>query len=532
MYHPPPVSEESWSQLFVNQINVATFCVGADARFLYANPVACQLLGYFQQELMAKTLQDVDLDFSEWVQRWRSLKQKGSVTFESRYRTKQGNVLPVRVTLTYVKNQEQEFGCAMVHELGKEMLPSIQADPAQFDGNMSVSQLYQEIAQLKQTEAQLEESLSLVRGTLDSAAYGIIAVSFEGEVLNTNQKFREMWQIPNTMVLAKEQECQEFFKNKLKNPDAFCRSVWEVSRESEEETYDILQLKDGRIFAQYSKPQYLSKQVIGRVWSIWDITEFKQRTDEDLQRTEAAEKLERNIEEAKQFSELKSRFLSMLCHQFRSSLNVISFSNSLLKRYVNRWTGEKDLAYLDNIQTAVEQISQLLDEMVFFGRSEVGHLKLEPESTDLDLFCCNLVAQMQPIGDSKKQTISFSSRGSCTVCVDTTILAHVLTNLLSNALKYSPNDKQIDFELACEEQIIFRIKDTGIGISTVDQKRLYEPFYRGSNIDHIPGNGLGLAIVKNLVEIHGGQIEVDSELGVGTTFTVTLPLNQPAFPLV
>ena len=531
MYHPPPVSEEYWSQLFVNQVNVAAFCVGSDARFLYVNPVVCQLLGYSQQELMARTLHDVDLDFSYWDQRWQFLKQKGSITFESRYRTKQEDVLPVRVALTYIKNQEQEFSCAMVHELESKMLNSIQADPAQFDGNMSVSHLHQEIAQLKQTEAQLETTLSLVRGTLDSAPYGIIAVSFDGEVLNTNQKFREMWQIPDSMVLTKTQECQDFFKNKLKNPDAFCRSVWE-SQESEEETYDILQLEDGRVFAQNSKPQRLDERVIGRVWSIWDITEFKQRTDEDLQQTESAAKLKRNIEEAKQVSELKSRFLSMLCHQFRSSLNVISFSNSLLKRYVNRWTGEKDLAYLNNIQTAVEQISQLLDEMIFFGRSEVGHLKLEPKSTDLDLFCRNLVAQMQPMGDSKKQVINFSSRGSCTVCVDPTILDHVLTNLLSNALKYSPNDKQIDFELVCEEQVIFRIKDTGIGISTVDQKRLFEPFYRGSNIDHLPGNGLGLAIAKNLVDIHGGQIEVDSEVGVGTTFTVTVPVSQPEFPLV
>ena len=531
MYHPPPVSEESGFQLFVNHINVAAFCVGANARFIYINSVACQLLGYSQQELIARTLQDIDLDFLQWTQRWRSLKQKGSITFETRYRTKQGNVLPVRVALTYVENQEQEFCWALVHELESEMLHSIQADPAEFDGNMSVSQLYQEIAQLKQTEAQLEESLSLVRGTLDSAAYGIIAVSFDGEVLNTNQKFLEMWQIPDSMVLAKEQECQKFFKNKLKNPDAFCRSVWE-SRESEDETYDILQLKDGRVFAQYSKPQRLDQRVIGRVWSLWDITEFKQRTDEDLQQTESAAKLKRNIEEAKQVSELKSRFISMLCHQFRSSLNIVSFSNSLLKRYVNKWTGEKDLSYLNNIETAVEQISKLLDEMIFFGRSEVGHLKLEPESTDLDLFCRNLVAQMQPMSDSKKQVINFSSHGSCTVCVDTTILHHVLTNLLSNALKYSPSEKSVEFELACEEQVIFRIKDSGIGISTVDQKRLFEPFYRGSNIDHIPGNGLGLAITKNLVDIHGGQIEVDSELGVGTTFTVTVPPSQPAFPLV
>ena len=527
MYNSP-VSEESWSQRFVNQINVAGFCVGSDARFLDVNSVACQLLGYSWQELMTRTLQDIDLDFLLWSERWRSLKQDGCLNFETRYRTKQEDVLPVRVTFTYVKYQDQEFGYALVYKLEQEMLDSIAAHPAEYDGNVSVSYLCQEVAQLKRTEAQLATSLSLVRGTLNSAAYGIIAVNLEGEVLSTNQKFLEMWQIPDSMVLRKAQECQDFFKNKLKNPDAFC--LWE-SRESEDETDDILQLKDGRIFAQYSKPQRLNERVIGRVWSIWDITKFRQPTHTPHQ-TKSAEKLQRNIEEAKQFSELKSRFLSMLCHQFRSSLNIISFSNSLLRRYVNKWTGEKDLAYLNNIQTAVEQISQLLDEMIFFGRSEVGHLKLEPESTDLNLLCRNLVAQMQPMGDSKKQVINFSSRGSCTVEIDPTVLRHMLINLLSNALKYSPSNQQIDFNLVCEEQVIFSIKDSGIGISTLDQERLFEPFYRGSNIDHIPGNGLGLAIAKNLVDIHGGQIEVESELGVGTTFTVTLPLTQPSFPLV
>ena len=122
--------------------------------------------------------------------------------------------------------------------------------------------LHPEISQLKETESQLAKTLSLMRGTLDSTAYGTIAVSYEGEVLSHNQKFLEMWKIPDSLVLSKDSEsCQNFFDRQLKNPEVFHRSVWEVSRESEAETYDILELKDGRVFAQYSKPQRLDDKI-------------------------------------------------------------------------------------------------------------------------------------------------------------------------------------------------------------------------------------------------------------------------------
>ena len=218
----------------------------------------------------------------------------------------------------------------------------------------------------------------------------------------------------------------------------------------------------------------------------------------------------------------------MLCHQFRSSLNIISFSNSLLKRYANKWADNKKSPYLDNIQTAVEQISLLLDEMLFFGRSEVGQIDFEPEPIDLSSFCQDLVAQAKPLSDDKQQTIEFFSRHNCqATCIDKKILHHILINLLSNAIKYSPEGNKIEFVVLCEkEQAIIKIKDRGIGITQPDQQRLFDPFFRGSNVDSIPGNGLGLSIVKNLVEIHGGKIEVESKVGVGTTFLLTLAVRS------
>jgi Osmosensitive K+ channel histidine kinase len=135
---------------------------------------------------------------------------------------------------------------------------------------------------------------------------------------------------------------------------------------------------------------------------------------------------------------------------------------------------------------------------------------------------------MQPLSDGKQQTIEFFSRGSCNAtCIDENLLHHILSNLLSNAIKYSPDGSKIEFEVLCEkEQAMIKIKDPGIGITEADQQKVFDPFFRGKNVDSISGSGLGLSIVKNLVEIQGGKIEVESKVGVGTTFLLILPARS------
>ena len=516
------------------------FCVDSNARFLYLNNAACCQFEYTRQELLTMKLSSIDPNFlwSKWSKQWQSLSQQGNLVTEFQYRTKSGKLLSVDLTFTYVKETNREFGCALM-----SLPEKIESDRKLNlpDSNGSTDSLYQEIAQLKETEAQLEKNLSLVRGTLDSTAFGTIAVSSQGEVLSYNQKFVEMWNIPDSLALGKSDECQDFFNRQLKNPEVFYPSVWQVSRESETETYDILELKDGRVFAQCSKPQRLDDKIIGRVWSIMDITELKQQNKSEIPQNQGKIEINRAIEKAKELSELRSRFLSTLCHQFRSSLNIISFSNSLLKRYANKWNDDKKLPYIDKIQTAVKQITNQLDELsaveritnqldelLFFGRSEVGQIEFSPKPIDLDLFCSVLARQIQPLSESKQQTIEFINSSSCKdTCIDENILRHVLINLLSNSIKYSPNGSKIEVRAICEsERIIIKVKDRGIGISAIDRQRLFEPFFRGSNIDNIAGNGLGLSIVKNLVEIHQGAIEVESKLDLGTTFTLTLPVTS------
>jgi signal transduction histidine kinase len=168
---------------------------------------------------------------------------------------------------------------------------------------------------------------------------------------------------------------------------------------------------------------------------------------------------------------------------------------------------------------------QLIDEILFLGKTDADTLKYQPAPLDLENFCHELAETMQASAES---TITFRCEGKRTQAeMDAFLLQLILTNLLSNAIKYSPPRSKVQFNLTYQNATaLFQIQDRGIGIPLKDQEQLFDTFYRASNVGQTQGTGLGLSIVKKCVELHGGRISVNSEVGVGTTFTVTLPLNS------
>jgi signal transduction histidine kinase len=166
----------------------------------------------------------------------------------------------------------------------------------------------------------------------------------------------------------------------------------------------------------------------------------------------------------------------------------------------------------------------ILDDLLTLGKVESGKLSFEPAHLDLAAFCENVVAEIEQAAGTD-QHIHFTINGDCsTALMDAKLLRHILGNLLSNALKYSLEARSVTFAVYCKpDHTLFRVQDQGIGIPEEDQKRLFETFHRASNAKRIPGTGLGLAIVKQSVDLHGGTITFESEEGVGTTFTVTIP---------
>ncbi len=241
------------------------------------------------------------------------------------------------------------------------------------------------------------------------------------------------------------------------------------------------------------------------------------------------------LEREKELNELKSRFISMASHEFRTPLTWIASSAGILEDYGDRLQSEKKQKHFARIQSSVQYMTQLLNDVLTISRSEVYQLECNPISFELVEFCSDLVEELQTsthqhqiifrafYADNPRDEIKLIP-----VFLDDKLLRQILTNLLTNAIKYSPKAESINFEIIRQEQeVIFKIQDSGIGIPLADQSRIFQSFHRANNVDTIAGTGLGLAIVKNCVEVQGGEITFSSRLGKGTIFQVKLPRILP-----
>jgi PAS domain S-box-containing protein len=226
----------------------------------------------------------------------------------------------------------------------------------------------------------------------------------------------------------------------------------------------------------------------------------------------------------RELNELRSQFISVTSHEFRTPLTTIQSSADLL-RYFECDQQERDELF-DQIQNSISHMIRLLEDVLFIGRAESGRLEFSPTSFDLHHFCQILVAEVET-ATHVRCPIEFHYRGDRpSVQMDEKLLRQILTNLLSNAVKYSPADGLVTLTINSNFQsVTFLIRDNGIGISPADQRRLFECFHRGRNVGTIPGTGLGLFIVKQCVELHHGTISVESAVNQGSTFIVTLPTS-------
>ncbi len=258
--------------------------------------------------------------------------------------------------------------------------------------------------------------------------------------------------------------------------------------------------------------------VIGVQITFWDVSD----------RIRAEEEMRRALEKERELNKLKSNFVSLTSHEFRTPLTAILSSAEMVEHYGDRWPPEKKLEHLHRIQTAVKNMTTLLNDILIVGKAEAGKLEFVPTPLDLVKFCRDLVEELQ-LTDKAAHVLTFNRQIECMQTrMDEILLRHILSNLLSNALKYSPPGSTVQFDLVCQTgQATFQITDQGIGIPPEDQTHLFEAFHRASNVRNIAGTGLGMAIVKKSVELHGGTIEIASQVDVGTTVTVSLPIGTP-----
>lgn len=245
-------------------------------------------------------------------------------------------------------------------------------------------------------------------------------------------------------------------------------------------------------------------------------------------RKQVEAEMNKALAKEKELNDLKSRFISMTSHEFRSPLSSILMSVELLDNFSEQWSDEKKNRYLQRIKQCTINMTNLLEDILIIGRAEAGKIDLKPNWLDFIEFCQDIVEEIQLIAGSE-YTIQLAYPDKLKekkLWLDEKMLRHILTNLLTNAIKYSPGGGKINFEIAVQEKtLILMIQDQGIGIPPADQEHLFECFHRAKNVGNISGTGLGLSIVKKSVDLHGGNISFASEVGKGTTFWVNLPFS-------
>lgn len=305
---------------------------------------------------------------------------------------------------------------------------------------------------------------------------------------------------------------------------------------SEEQQYVIAFIVDITLRQEYEKKiilQQTEMELINEEMKKLNInleSNVHQRTTE-LQKTlfelEASkEHLTKALENEKEVNDLKSRFVSMASHEFRTPLSTVLSSISLLAKYNTTEDQPKRDKHIDRIKSSVKTLTDILNEFLSLGKIEEGKLEVKSELFDISEFINNITNEMNVLL-KPGQEVKYQHTGNATTYTDSSLLKHVLINLISNAIKFSPENAEILISCKVDnENTTIKVTDQGIGIPMADQIHLFERFFRATNVTNIQGTGLGLHIVGRYIEILSGSISYQSELEKGSTFKIVLPCKM------
>ncbi|HEY9653751.1 MAG TPA: ATP-binding protein [Coleofasciculaceae cyanobacterium] len=359
----------------------------------------------------------------------------------------------------------------------------------------------------------------LLNAILRGMGDGVIVVNQENRIQSLNKVAESLtgWQVSE----ARERELTEVFplidertQEPIDNP---VTAVFQQDTILYLQENTLLVSKDGTTIpiGDSIAPIKDNKGVLaGAVLVFRDISVHKQ----------VEQAIREQLEKEQRLNQVQNQFIRTVSHEYRTPLSVILTCSQLLESNVDQLDPEKQLRNCRKIQNSVKYMVGLIENVWLFKQVEDGQQTFNPICFDLQQFCQQLVEQYQLITNEGK-TIQLICPGEhCTAYLDEKFLRLILGNLLSNALKYSPNDSTISLRITDEtNRVIFQVRDWGMGIPLEDQIHIFEPFYRAANVKFIRGTGMGLAIVKKAVELQGGEISVESQVGIGTTFTVSLP---------
>lgn len=379
---------------------------------------------------------------------------------------------------------------------------------------------HQDVSELKRIQLELAASQQRLQTILDNVNNGIMTLNRLGKVESANAAAATIFGCDDDPGQLTGLHIGELLSGPYRGV-SFKTLLTDLQINSEHELTG--QRRDGSHF-----PLYFS---LNRVMSggrhlfiaiAQDITERKRMEDEMLER----ERLVVALEKERELSDLKNRFISIMSHELRTPLASMLLSIDLLDRYGDQAPADEKQLYIENIRAQIDNLTELVKDVSAVSRSDQLRQEFAPEQTDLVSYLRSIVQEFRLNYRATHRIVFKSDRRAVRALVDRKLIRRVITNLLTNAIKYSPQGGEVRVCLShCENAVMLSVADQGIGIPLEDQTRLFEPFHRASNVDHLPGTGLGLTIAQQAVELHNGSIRVESAPGDGTRVTLSLPVG-------
>ncbi|MEZ4736408.1 MAG: PAS domain S-box protein [Caldilineaceae bacterium] len=473
-----------------------------------ANPAAGQFYGY--EVAVLKTLNMFDINLSppdEVKAKMAKAVMAGMLSCEFTHRGANGTPRHVEVFTGPVESE------------GKQLLYSIITDTTEKQRAQTALQEAHDLLEQRVVErtAELEKVKKMLQLVLDTIPVAVFWKDRASVYLGCNRFFAEDAGLAHTAdIIGARDEDLPWLASETTAFKARDLAVMESGEPvlAHEET--LLTATGKHLTIQTNKlPLYNDDNaVIGVLGAYIDITTRKQ----------AEEALKLALAQEKELGELKSRFVSMASHEFRTPLAAILAATETLTFYRAKMNDAQIDLRLDKIRQQVLHMKEIMEDVLQLARIQAGRVDCVPTSGDFDALCQEMIEEFesQPAYDGRITYVCPTAPVSAEF--DGRLMRQVISNLISNALKYSSAEKPICVELTQDHrQVILQVSDEGIGIPVKDLKHLFEPFHRATNVGAISGTGLGLSITRQAVELHGGTITLHSQVGIGTTFIVTLP---------
>lgn len=372
--------------------------------------------------------------------------------------------------------------------------------------------------------------LSLLRGTLEATADGILIVDSNGRMVGWNRPFMEMWGLPAEVVATRDDaQALSFVLDQLVEPQTFLRTVHELYGSPEADSRDELRFKDGRVVERFSRPQWQDDHVTGRVWSFRDVTAAR-RTEARLAELLRREQLIR--QEAEAAVRVRDEFLAVASHELRTPVTSLLLAMQGLSRLA-RDGGLKTAApemlgeALLTSERQAHKLSKLVSDLVLVSRIQAGQLRLVPREADLTQVVRATVAAHEDQLAAAGCPVALEAPHPLPGRFDAERVADAVGNLLGNALRYGVGQPIVVRVIQKDGDGLVSIHDLGTGIPADQQAQIFTCFGRASSPRHYGGLGLGLYVVQKVAEAHGGSVVLESSPGQGSVFTLRLPLAGP-----